>query len=107
MALFKITSEEPRVTIQVADRPQKPTWCYLNFQASFFLHRAPWWGWTVLSTSQKRKTVLFKFKILIKVNLKYKLQSKPLESIQIGIEYIFEKLKEKEMAFCRRHDPIP
>jgi hypothetical protein len=52
---FKITSEEPRVTIQVAGRPQSPTWCHLTSQVSFILHRSPWWGWTVSSTSQKRK----------------------------------------------------
>jgi hypothetical protein len=56
---FKITSEEPRVTIQVAGRPQTPTWCYLTSRVSFILHRSPWWGWMVSSTSQKGKTVLF------------------------------------------------
>jgi hypothetical protein len=70
LAPFKITLEEPRVTIQVAGRPQSPTWCYLTSQVSFILHRFLWWGWTVSSTSQKGKTVLFKFKFLIKVNLK-------------------------------------
>jgi hypothetical protein len=54
-APFKIISEEPRVTVQVADRPQSPTWCYLTSQVSFILHRSLWWGWTVSSTSQKRK----------------------------------------------------
>jgi hypothetical protein len=62
--------EKPRVTVQVAGRPQSPTWCYLTSQVSFILHRSPWWGWMVSSTSQKRKTVLFIFKILIKVNFK-------------------------------------
>jgi hypothetical protein len=74
LAPFKITSEESRVAVQVAGRPQSPTWCYLTSWVSFILHRSPWWGWMVSSTSQKRKTVLFKFKILIKVNFKYKLQ---------------------------------
>jgi hypothetical protein len=69
-APFKTTSEEPRVTVQVADRTQSPTWCYLTFQVSFIFHRSPWWGWMVSSTSQKGKTVLFKFKILIKVKFK-------------------------------------
>jgi hypothetical protein len=69
-APFKITSEEPRVTIQVAGRPQSPTWCYLTFQISFILCRALWWEWMVSSTSQKGKTVLFKFKTLIKVSFK-------------------------------------
>jgi hypothetical protein len=60
-APFKITSEEPRVAVQVAGRPQTPTWCYLTFQVSFILHRSLWWGWTVSSTSQnkKQKTSLF------------------------------------------------
>jgi hypothetical protein len=40
LAPFKITSEEPRVTVQVAGRPQSPTWCYLTSQASFILHRS-------------------------------------------------------------------
>jgi hypothetical protein len=62
--------EKPRVTVQVAGGPQSPTWCYLTSQVSFILHRSPWWGWMVSSTSQKRKTVLFIFKILIKVNFK-------------------------------------
>jgi hypothetical protein len=70
LASFKITLEEPRVTVQVAGRPQSPTWCYLTSRVSFILHRSPWWGWTVSSTSQKEKTALFKFKILIKVNFK-------------------------------------
>jgi hypothetical protein len=67
-APFKITSEEPRVTVQVTGRPQSPTWCYLTFQVSVILYRSPWWGWMVSSTSQKGKTILFKFKILVKVN---------------------------------------
>jgi hypothetical protein len=70
---FKITSEEPRVTVQVAGRPQSPTWCYQTSQVSFILHRALWWGWRVSSTSQKGKTVLLKFKILIIVNFKIQL----------------------------------
>jgi hypothetical protein len=70
LAPFKITSKEPRVTIQGAGRPQTPTWWYLTSQVSFILHRSPWWGWTVSSTSQKGKTVLFKIKVLIKVNFK-------------------------------------
>jgi hypothetical protein len=53
---FKITSEEPRVTIQVAGRPQSPTWCYLSCLVSFIFHRSPWWGWMVSSTSQKKTT---------------------------------------------------
>jgi hypothetical protein len=61
--------EEPRGTVQVAGRPQSPTWCYLISRVSFILHRSPWWGWMVSSTSQKNP-VLFKFKILIKVNFK-------------------------------------
>jgi hypothetical protein len=64
-APFKITSEEPRVTVQVAGRPQTPTWCYLTSRVSFILHRSPWWGWMV--SSQKN---LFQFKFLIKVNFK-------------------------------------
>jgi hypothetical protein len=67
---FKITSEEPRITIQVSGEPQSPSWCYLTSQVSFILHRSPWWGWMVSATSQERKTVLFKLKILIKVNFK-------------------------------------
>jgi hypothetical protein len=49
---------------------------YQTSQVSFILHRSPWWGRTVSSTSQKKrqfylnKKVLFKFKILIKVNFK-------------------------------------
>jgi hypothetical protein len=70
LARFKIISEEPRVTVQVGDRPQSPTWCYLTSQVSFTLHRSPWWGWTVSSTSQKEQTVLFKFKILMEVDFK-------------------------------------
>jgi hypothetical protein len=69
-APFKITLEEPRVTILVAGGPQSPTCCYLTSQVSFILHRSPWWAWTVSSTSQKGKRILFKFKILIKVNFK-------------------------------------
>jgi hypothetical protein len=45
-------------------------WFYLTPQVNCILHRSPWWGWMVSSTSQKRKTVLFKFKILIKFNFK-------------------------------------
>jgi hypothetical protein len=55
LAPFNITSEEPRVTVQIGGRPQSPTWCYLISQVSFILHRSPWWGWTVSSTSQKKK----------------------------------------------------
>jgi hypothetical protein len=62
LAPFKITLEEPRLTIQVAGRSQPPTWCYLTSQISFILHRSPWWGWMVSSISQKGKTVLFKCK---------------------------------------------
>jgi hypothetical protein len=65
---FKISSEEPRITVQVASRPQTPTWCYLTSQVSFILHRSSWWGWTVSSTRQKEKTVLFKIKVLLAVN---------------------------------------
>jgi hypothetical protein len=54
-ALFKISSKEPRVTIQVAGRPQSPTWCYLTSQVSFILRKSPWWEWMVSSTSQKKK----------------------------------------------------
>jgi hypothetical protein len=68
LAPFQITSEEARVTVQVAGRPQSPTWCYLTSQVSFILHRSPWWGWTVSSTSQKGKKVLFKIKVLVEVN---------------------------------------
>jgi hypothetical protein len=50
---LKITLEEPRVTFQVVGRPQSPTQCCLTFQVSFILHRSPWWGWMVSSTSQK------------------------------------------------------
>jgi hypothetical protein len=57
---FKITSEEPRVIVQVAGRPQSSTWCYLTSQVSLILHRSPWWGWTVSPTSQRGKTILFK-----------------------------------------------
>jgi hypothetical protein len=62
--------EEPRVTIQVAGRPQSPTWCYLTFQVSFILHRSPWWGWMVSSTSQKERQFYLNLKLLIKVNFK-------------------------------------
>jgi hypothetical protein len=54
-APFKITSEEPRVTVQVAGRPQSPTWCSLTSWVSFILHRSPWWGWLVSPTSQKER----------------------------------------------------
>jgi hypothetical protein len=72
LALFKINSQKPKVTIQVAGRPQSPTWCYLTSQVSFILHRSLWWGWMVSSTSPppKKITILFKFRILIKVNFK-------------------------------------
>jgi hypothetical protein len=68
--------EEPRVTIQVAGGPQSPTWCYLTFQVSFILHR---WRWTVSSISQKRKKVLFKLKIVIKVNFKIQVTKQTTE----------------------------
>jgi hypothetical protein len=61
---FKISSEDLRVTIQVISGLQLSTWCYLTSQVSFILHRSPWWGWTVSSTSQKGKAVLFKLKFL-------------------------------------------
>jgi hypothetical protein len=46
------------------------------------------------------KTILFKFKILIKVILKYKLQSEQVKRIKIDIECIFwEKVKGKKECF--------
>jgi hypothetical protein len=42
LAPFKITLEEPRVTVQVAGMPQTPTWCYQTSWVSFILHRSPW-----------------------------------------------------------------
>jgi hypothetical protein len=63
LAPFKISSEEPRVAIQVAGRPQSPTWYYLTCQVSVILHRSLWWGRSVSSTSQKER-VLFKLKFL-------------------------------------------
>jgi hypothetical protein len=58
-AAFKIILEEPRVAVQVADRPQSPTWCYLTSQVSFILHRYPWWsGWSH-PPAKKGKTILF------------------------------------------------
>jgi hypothetical protein len=57
---LKITSEEPRIAVQVAGGPQSPTWCYQTSRVSFIHHRSPWWGWMVPFTSQKGKTVLFK-----------------------------------------------
>jgi hypothetical protein len=62
LAHFKITSEETRITVQVVNKPQSPTWCYQTSQVSFIFHRSLWWGWTVSSTIQKGKTVLFKFR---------------------------------------------
>jgi hypothetical protein len=53
---------QPRVAVQVAGRPQSPTWCYQTSCVSFILHRFLLWGWMVTSTRQKGKTVLFKFK---------------------------------------------
>jgi hypothetical protein len=67
---FKITSEEPKVTVQEADRPQSPTWCYLTSQVSFILHRSPWLGRMVSSTSQKERQFYLNLKLLIKVNFK-------------------------------------
>jgi hypothetical protein len=53
LAPFKITS----VTVQVAGRPQSPTWCYLTSWVRFILHRSLWWGWTV-STSQRKDSFI-------------------------------------------------
>jgi hypothetical protein len=51
------------------------------------------------------KTILFKFKILIKVSLKYKLQSEQVVRIWIDIECLFwEKVKGKKECFQMRKD---
>jgi hypothetical protein len=51
------------------------------------------------------KTTLFKFKILLIVILKYKLQSQQVDGTQKGIEYVFEeKLKGERVCFCMIKD---
>jgi hypothetical protein len=63
---FKITLEEPRVTIQETGRSQSPTWYYLTFSGKLYPSQISMVG----VDNQKGKTVLFKFKVLIKVNFK-------------------------------------
>jgi hypothetical protein len=58
LAHFKITSEESRVTVQVAGGAQSPPWCYPTFQVGFILHRSPWWGVDGLHQTKRKDSFI-------------------------------------------------